>query len=203
MELPKNNEHIGSNDRTLMTYESHITEYVEGTPHEVTGAMKKWLDATVEGLSTDDRILEIGSAFGRDADYLEGQGYTVECTDATRGFVDLLKKANFNAREFNIIKDDIDESYDLILANAVFLHFTPEELAGVLRKTHDALNDGGRLSFTIAEGEGTHWSDRKVGGMRYFCHWQQDDLKRELQVAGFSAADIEGGEGWLHVIAEK
>lgn len=41
------------------------------------------------------RKLEIGSAFGRDAGYLERKGHSVECTDATQAFVDLLNKANF------------------------------------------------------------------------------------------------------------
>ncbi|MCA9337963.1 methyltransferase domain-containing protein [Candidatus Saccharibacteria bacterium] len=203
MEFLSGHEDMSNNDRTLATYERRAAEYVEGTQHEVSGAFKEWLDATIENLSTDARILEIGSAFGRDADYLEGKGYSVECTDATQAFVDLLNKANFGARKLNVIKDEIDGNYDLILANAVFLHFTREELAGVLGKTHAALNEGGRLGFTIAEGDGEEWSDRKVGEMRYFCRWRKDELANELNAAGFANIDIVNSEGWLHVIADK
>lgn len=197
------------NQQTLQAYENHVPEYINnGTPHEVDGAVKEWIDAATENLTADSRILEIGSAFGRDAAYLQGKGLTVECTDATKAFVDLLNQKGFDARELNAITDDLGGPYDLILANAVLLHFTREETAQVIRKAYGALNKGGTLAFTVKQGEGEEWTDQKLGAPRYFCYWTADQLAPVLEDAGFSDTKVIGDAEtntftWVQVIATK
>ena len=91
-----------TNNRTVESYNVHIQEYIDGTPHEVSGGDKDWLDGLLADVSKDARILELGSAFGRDAEYLAGLGYAVECTDATSAFVDLLQQKGFDAKVLNL-----------------------------------------------------------------------------------------------------
>ena len=197
-----------SNNRTIESYNGHIQEYIDGTPQEVSGVVKEWLDKSLADLPKDARILELGSAFGRDATYLQSMGFTVECTDATPSFVDLLREQGFNARLLNAITDDLPQGLDYVLANAVLLHFTREETAQVLSKVHASLNEGGRFAFTLKEGEGEEWSEAKLGVPRYFCYWTQEQVSQYLSDAGFDDVDITGdaetkNATWLQVVAKK
>src|SRR6185295_18833198 len=156
-------DEMSSNDVTLQSYERAISEYISGTPHEVYGSVKSWIDATLKLLPEHARIIEIGSAFGRDANYIESHGFTVERTDATEGFISLLQAMGHTVRRFNVLKDEFAAHYDLVFANAVFLHFTQEEIATVLGKVHAGLNERGILAFSVKKGEGEGWSTVKIG----------------------------------------
>ena len=187
------------NNFTLEAYESGIEAYVNGTPSAVTGAVKTWIDKTLSLVPTQARIMEIGSAFGRDAHYIESKGYLVERTDATRGFVDLLEKEGYSARLFSILTNPFTATYDLVFANAVFL----QELHQVLDKIHCALSDGGYLSFSVKEGVGVEWTSVKVGNPRYFCYWQADALHSMLEAHGFTVLEIFSMENFIYIIAKK
>lgn len=197
-----------TNTTTLQSYEDHVQEYIDGTPQTVDGVVKEWLDTAVDGLPKDAHILEFGSAFGRDAKYLQSLGYAVECTDATEAFVELLQQEGFNARKLNAITDPIDNSYDLVLANAVLLHFTRDETTQVLQKVHSALREGGTFAFTLKQGEGEKWTQDKLGAPRYFCYWTKDQISQLLTDSGYSNIHIQGDREtknftWLHIIANK
>jgi len=197
-----------TNNKTIESYNGHVQEYIDGTPQEVSGIVKEWLDKSLSGLPVEARILEFGSAFGRDADYLQSMGYKVECTDATPSFVELLQQKGFNARQLNVITDDLPHGLDFVLANAVLLHFTREETAQVLNKVHASLNDNGRFAFTLKEGDGETWSEAKLGVPRYFCYWTEEQISQYLSDAGFEDVDITGdaetkNATWLQVIARK
>lgn len=197
-----------ANNRTIESYDGHVQEYIDGTPQEVSGEVKEWLDKSLTDLPKEAQILEFGSAFGRDATYLQSMGYAVECTDATSSFVDLLQAKGFNARQLNAITDDLPQGLDYVLANAVLLHLTREETAQVLSKIHASLNEGGRFAFTLKDGEGEEWSEAKLGAPRYFCYWTQEQIGQYLSDAGFDNVDITGGvetknATWLQVIAKK
>lgn len=196
-----------TNSRTLESYNEHIQEYIDGTPQVVSGDVQRWIDASLQGLPLDAKIIEVGTAFGRDASYIENQGYKVERTDATEGFVDWLNQNGHPARVFNLISDDFDNNYDLVFADAVLLHFTREEVETVLAKIHKALNDGGRFAFSLKQGDGEGWSEEKLGAPRYFCYWTQEQIEQVLSKTGYSSFEVtDGGSGhnnakWLHIIA--
>lgn len=200
---------MSNNQETLSSYEMHVDEYINGTPGEVVGDVKVWIDATLQGLPSDVRILELGSAFGRDAAYIESLGYSVQRTDATQGFVDYLRKQGYVANLLNAITNELPASYDLIFADAVLLHFTPEDMKIVLGKVFQALNDDGRFSFSLKQGEGEEWSNAKLGAPRYFCYWKQDDIIELMKKVGFDTIEVSTGSlgrtnsEWLHIIAKK
>ncbi|MBB4197421.1 hypothetical protein CCR94_12480 [Rhodoblastus sphagnicola] len=180
----------GANEATLRAYDDHVRAYVEGTAHEVGGAPRDWIDRALDGLPATARIIEIGSAFGRDAAYVASKNFAVECTDAASGFVAELRARGFDARQFNLLTDDFGATYDLILANAVLLHFNREDLPRVLAKARAALNPGGRLAFSLKGGEGEGWSSAKLGAPRYFCYWRAEPLAALLAGAGFARWSI-------------
>lgn len=194
---------MGNNSTTLATYADHVTEYIQGTPQEVSGMTKQWLDTIMSRITPSDRIFELGSAFGRDAAYFQSKGYRVECTDAVPEFVSLLLSSGFNARLCNALTDDFGNGYGLVFANAVFLHFSPEELELVLSKVHSCLVSEGLLAFSVKAGEGHEWSEEKVGAPRYFQYWQEQPLIQIVEKNRFIVDSIQHDGKWLFVIAKK
>jgi SAM-dependent methyltransferase len=200
-----------TNPTTVQSYDDHIQEYIDGTPQTVEGFVQEWIDRALEGLPTDAKILELGSAFGRDANYIESKGFRVERTDVTPGFVTLLQEQGHAARLLNAITDDFGSGYDLIFADAVLLHFTREETRSVIAKAYGALSEHGRLAFTVKYGEGETWSDEKLGAPRFFCYWTKETMQPLLETAGFASINIRddftatvGSKAkWVQVIADK
>jgi SAM-dependent methyltransferase len=198
-----------SNNQTIDAYQAHVQEYIDGTPQQVDGVVKEWMDSALKGLPANADILEFGSAFGRDTEYIQSKGFKVNSTDATPAFVELLQKKGYDARVLNAITDDLGGPYDLVIANAVLLHFTREETEQVLAKVLAALKDGGRFAFTLKQGEGETWEDGKLGAPRYFCFWQEQQIADLLKKVGYSQVNVSGDKAtrnnttWVQVIAYK
>lgn len=197
---------MNSNDKTLTSYNHHVQEYIDGTPQQASGVVKDWIDQTLSLLPPGGRVLELGSAFGRDATYMEAKGFRVERTDAAVSFVDLLEAEGHEARVLNAITDELGDDFDLIFANAVFLHLTPTEFERTLIKCLNALKPGGVLAFTLKQGKGEEWSEAKLNAPRYFCYWTSERLTELLGQTGFKIVSMEGDKktknaDWLQVIA--
>ena len=197
-----------TNNRTVESYNAHIQEYIDGTSHEVLGIYKDWLDGSLADVPKDARILEFGSAFGRDAKYLAGLGYTVECTDTTPAFVDLLQQKGFDAKVLNAITDELPQGLDFVLANAVLPHFNRDEAVLVIKKVFDSLNTNGKFAFTLKQGEGEGWSEEKLGAPRFFCYWTESQIREVLESIGFGDIEISDDKvatnaTWLQIVARK
>lgn len=191
------------NEKTLETYEKSVQAYVEGTANVTTGYYKEWIDQVLSALNSRARIFEIGSGFGRDAAYIASCGYTIECSDAVPGFIEILQERGLPVRSFNVLTDEFNSKYDCIFAAAVLLHFAPEQLHVILEKTYAGLNSGGILACTVKEGTGSEWSNAKVGAPRYFCYWQPENLQKVLEAAKFSITSLVSMDGWIYIIAKK
>jgi SAM-dependent methyltransferase len=200
-----------TNDTTVQSYDAHIQDYIDGTPQLVEGFLQGWIDKVLADLPRDAKILEIGSAFGRDADYIEGRGYKVERTDVTSGFVRLLQEKGHEARLLNALVDDLGGGYDLLFADAVLLHFTRDETKSVIDKAYSALSNNGRFAFSLKNGEGEEWSDTKLNAPRYFCYWTKETIQPLLEQAGFTSlqitddctATVGSKAEWIHIVAVK
>lgn len=196
-----------TNERTVAAYNAHVQGYVDNTPHEISRTAREWLDTSLDGLSHDARILEIGSGFGHDAAYIEQKGYSVERTDVTLGFVDLLRSQGHDARQLNVLTDEISGSYDLVIADAVFHHLKHEEAATASRNVLGALGIGGRFAVSLRVGLPEGWSDEKLGVPRYFTHWERPGIEEVIKGAGFTSIVATDGHKvnfpWLHLIAQK
>lgn len=196
------------NSRTLKSYQDKVEEYVEGTP-AIDDTIKAWIDESLKLKPANGAILEVGSGFGRDAEYIREKGFDIECSDAVPNFVALLKEKGFSVRNLNLLTDDIGDDYGMILADAVLLHFTPEECAQVIKKIHDALSDKGIFALRMKQGDGPKWSDEKLGEPRYFYYWQPNELKSLLQDCGFdwlgmtTSYKSHNDTNWMHIITKK
>lgn len=197
------------NSITIETYNQNIQKYIDATPAMDPGT-EAWLNALLDKVTPQDTLLELGSGGGhRDATFITQKGYTLECSDATPAFVEYLKENGFNARLLNAITDDYGTGYAAIVADAVLLHFTPEEVVQVLGRVRDALTPHGYFAFTVKQGDGNEWTNGKLDAPRYFTYWQIDKLKDVLQENGFTvvytANDGESADRktWIRIIAQK
>jgi SAM-dependent methyltransferase len=200
------------NEKTLNVYEAMIAESIAySNSFQAAPELIKWLDASLEGLAFQARILEIGSSSGRDATYIRARGYKVTCSDALSGFVDHLKQQGHDALQLNLLTDPIAQIYDLIIAAAVLVHFTRAETEDALTKIFNALSDQGRLSLTLKIGIGEEWAAKNRRDMppRYFSYWQEDDIRLILAQVGFRKIYIEHSltpvhpDAWLFIRAIK
>jgi 2-polyprenyl-3-methyl-5-hydroxy-6-metoxy-1,4-benzoquinol methylase len=196
-----------TNARTLAAYEEHVTEYLAADSPDLSPYVTEWLDVVVSPY-TQARILEIGSGPGTIADHLISLGHQVDLTDATQAFIENLRARGHHAQNFNVLTDPVPEGYDVILANAVFLHLTHEQFVDTLHRLLSRLSGGGRLAFTLKQGDGEEWSTAKLGTPRYFCYWQPEPLRAALVATGFGTVRITrwtapSGQKWLAAIADS
>lgn len=196
------------NSLTLQSYQNKTQEYIDGTP-PADDTLKAWIDDCLGLIPKHGQILEIGSGFGRDAEYIKQRGFDIECSDAVPNFVEALKSRGFKTRLLNVLEDNIEGTYDMVFADAVLLHFTPEEAAQVTRKIYSALNNAGIFALRVKRGDGAAWSDAKLGEPRYFCYWQPESLKEMLGRCGFECLNMaahhtdHNNADWIGVIARK
>jgi 2-polyprenyl-3-methyl-5-hydroxy-6-metoxy-1,4-benzoquinol methylase len=198
-----------TNKMTIEAYEAGIDQYIQNTPNKRGAVVEDWIDKSIAGLPLDAKILEVGSAYGRDAKIIEEKGYRVEKTDATQGFVSILQQDDPTAHHLNILTDPIETGYNLIIANAVLLHFTVEETKSVAHKILQALTENGTFAFTVKVGKGEAWQDNKGMGRRYFKYWSKEDIVSLLSDVGYTNinawVDSSDGTGvsWIMIIAKK
>ncbi len=196
------------NDKTLQSYESNINQYNSAAVPKVWGSVKEWLDISLSMLPTKAHILEIGSAHGRDADYMESQGYKVDRTDAAKGFVDYQIKEGHKARVLNVLTDDFGGPFEMVYANAVLLHFNVEQVELILKKVRQSLKSNGIFAFSVKIGDGSNWSDSKIGAPRFFTYWREKPLRQLIEKSGYIIEYFEEGttghnkSDWYHVIAK-
>lgn len=157
--------------------------------------VKDWIDTVLTLLVAPHRILEIGSANGRDADYIESRGYTVERTDAVTGFVELLQLHGHQARRLNALTDDFGGPYELIFADAVFVHFTSFELMRILASVRRSLSPNGLLAFSLKEGDGSELKIIKLTAPRFFQYWKEDAMHALLAECGYKVVSFKKFRG--------
>lgn len=202
---------MNSNSETLQTYENDPMAYISNTPKILQGEFRDFADQVRFATPVDGEILELGSASGRDADYLQSHGHKkVIRTDATQAFVDHMNGVNKDGKRpaypFNILTDELPNSdFDTVLANAVMVHFTRGECAEALERVALMLKPDGVFAFSLKIGEGEEWSDHKMDAPRYFNYWQPEELVKLVEASGYDLIDVDATTDgkWLFVIARK
>lgn len=198
------------NEHTSRVYENTVHHYLSTTPRVVEGDMKRWINQTVHGLKADARILEVGTGSGRDADYIESLGLSVQRTDKTVGFVRKLRERGFVASQLDAVTDPFPAELDLVFANAVVCHFDKHQFRQFLRNAEIALVAGGRLSFSTKKAKRyAIESQSRLGPPRPFSSWPLDELVTFVEQAGFEvewtleSGGLKSRSRWLNIVAVK
>lgn len=205
--------------RTLEFYNKHAALYCSrgeqynADARGIKDNEARWdfLRKSLERLPKNAKMFEIGSGDGVDAKLINSLGYNIQTSDAAESFLLVLKTNGFAPVKFNVIDDDFPDSYDYILANAVFVHLTKPEVRATIRKVYDALNKGGRFVVTFKQrfDKDNEWKANIPGTTegRFFSYWGIDEARIMLEDAGFKVIDCLDNDSlrasWLNFFAQK
>ncbi len=195
----------GANAETLQTYESRADLYRDTSRAPQDGWLMDFFDRIVGSLPPGARVLELGSATGANARVLAGKGLQVHPSDATRSFLEMMRADGLDPAALNALTNDLGGPWEAVVAFAVFLHFSPDELARVLTKVRHGIGAGGVLAITVKEGDGSAWSEHKLGLPRHFTYWRSRLLQELLEANGWRVESLDCRQGhrdrWLLVLA--
>jgi SAM-dependent methyltransferase len=166
-----------------------------------------FLDRVAAAVGPGGAVLELGSGTGDNARYLTGRGLAVQPSDGAGAFVEAMRRDGLSAMLLDVLRDDLGGPWDAVVAFAVLLHLTAEELAGVLDEVHAAVRPGGLLALSVKEGDGSAWSDHKLGRPRFFTYWRPEPLARLLDEHGWTVDHAErhaaARDDWILVMATR
>lgn len=176
-----------NDDFNRLQYETFFRQYLESNKDHSVGG--KTPDLRVNMLQTflpvGRKVLEIGSGIGGDAEALKKAGYEVTTSDITDGFLEVLKSKGFSPLKLDAKRDFLPSNMDAIYANAVLVHFSPDELSLFLQKAGLSLQKERIFFLSVIKGEGFERSSRARGFERDFHYYNQDNLGILLETAGF------------------
>ena len=181
------------NDITVLAYRNNFDTYIKKTESEVSGELKEWIDDYAKLLPVNGRVFELGSASGRDAEYLQGLGFDVFCTDIVDEALTSLAEKGFRAEVYDfrdIPKDEWKHAFDGYFANAVLLHAPKHIFEQALLYTHMILKKGGVAMITFKKGMGQEMVLDKLGAPRYFKYHNEETLKEAISKAPFEVISI-------------
>lgn len=168
-----------------------------GKPHDRVELLKKYLPL-------GSTVFEIGSAGGDDATALQDAGYTVIASDFVKLFVDKLKKRGLHTIEFDAKNHELPQNVDAIYANAVFVHFTPEEVGDFLRKAKTHLQNEKIVFMSVIKGEGSERATRTTGFARDFHYHTLQALTKLLEKEGYKILyGSDADPKWIQIICQS
>lgn len=187
-------------------YEANVALYLEsnkdGKIGGLTGPVR--VAKLQRILPVGRKVFEIGSGGGDEASLLIKAGYDVIASDFIEGFVRILETRGLVARTLDAKKDAIASHVDAVYANAVFVHFSPDELLAFLKRTRPLLSNERLIYFTVIKGEGHKRESRSRGFERDFYYYSTEQLREILRHADYTIESLEEVDDakWIQVIAK-
>ena len=214
------------NRKTLEVYEQAAKLYLENNiKHDDLDPKKaqlkrarldEFIKTAFAPLPEHARIFEIGSADGENARYLSSLGYDVTASDVATDFLAMLVNAGQKTLKFNVLEDELVQTYHGFFCWRVFVHFTPEDILATLKKTYAALEPGGRFVFNVINREvkdvDQEWVDFEgvyhMGVERYFHYYRESEIRDLIAQTGYHIVDqhldgISQDNKWLVFVLEK
>ena len=195
-------------EETIKTYQENFDKYVARTVTEPSGEFKEWMDQFLSHIPEGGKILEIGSATGRDARYFRSLGYSVFCTDVVPQALSTLANDGFETSIYDF-RDDPPKAwigqFDGFFANAVLLHAPEQVFEKALANILEILKKDSVAAFSLKTGEGDEVSFEKMGSPRYFLYHNREELEDKLKKLPFEIVRLAlvDRDKWLHTIIAK
>ena len=153
----------------------NIQKYITNAKKEIEGSHKEWIDDLLLRLSKGGTIFEVGSATGRDADYMENMNpeITVIRSDKETEFIEHIKRVGKEAIIFDILKDRFNHNtkYTSFYSHMVINHFTLEEVSHVLSTTKLAVEKNGYISISFPLGDNSTLVEWNSIAGNIFCRY--------------------------------
>ncbi|MBI9076693.1 MAG: class I SAM-dependent methyltransferase [Desulfatibacillum sp.] len=140
------------------TYSKHASQYAAAyelaSPEEVHAS---WLHLIPKARS---RVLDVGAGSGRDAAWLASKGHHVTAVEPSKAMRETARKLHpdSSVRWINDALPALDTvhalkiKFDLILANAVWIHVSPPDRTRAMASLASLLEDNGVLIITLRHG---------------------------------------------------
>lgn len=195
---------VSENEMTKQTYELWVNQYVDNTINIVTGETKEWIDDVLRYINLDDSILEVGSWAWRDAKYIESLWYTIQRSDWTYAFVEYLQSLWYDCEYVDLMNNSYQKRFNLIFANAVFLHFTDEDLHSIFETIKQNIMPQWFIAFSVKKWIWSEWSEWKMNAPRFFNYWQEKELILFVEWHWWNVLSTTSSHGdkWIRIIAQ-
>lgn len=136
------------------------------------------------------KVLDVGSAGGRDSKVFARRGFQVVGIDASDVFV---KEAEKYSPRVKFLRKDLRSitfpaySFDGIWANAVLMHLKRNELARVLKNFYRILKSGGIVHVAVKQGRGSRLVKEILSQDRgrFFTFFTKKEIEALLCKVGF------------------
>ncbi len=202
----RNDDSENLNDMTVRSYQEHFQEYVANTPQEFSDPeFKNWIDSFVDALPQGARILELGSASGRDARYVRSKGIDVLCTDVIPEALEALEHDGFKTARYDF-RDPFPKewlgAFDGLFANAVLLHAPEDIFQRILKDMRSVVKKNGIIGFSLLNGTNEEVTTRRISAPRYFNYHTLEELEKMLPTFGYEILWLRHAENmkWIQVI---
>lgn len=211
------------NKKTLEAYQSNAYRYLENN-HKIDKELwnksllnvKQFMKNILFNIPKDGKILEVGSADGELASYINSLGYDITASDIADDFIKEIAKKNLEPIKLNLLEDRIKDKYDCIICWKVFVHFTDTDALKALKKIYNALDDNGIVVFNLISGDQKEskeeWidfpDDYSIGANRYFRYYLKDDMDSIINKTKFNILEYKEEMGiekikWLIYVLKK
>lgn len=194
------------NRRTVEAYTAYADRYAEETRDSHFGSRDEALDFFMTRLKPGDRVLEVASGPGWDADLMEGRGLTVRRTDVSDGFIEVQAKRGKRVEPLDVIADDLGGPYHGLVALYMIQHIPRELVDDVIARMAAALVPGGLLLFSYQLGDGER-VDAETTGDYHIVMWPRDEMdalfvRHGLEIVWDKTED--GNEAcWVTLVAQR
>jgi len=187
-------------DITVAAYNQDLSSYQAKLPPDE--VVEKTIDHIIPYLDKQHPILEIGSGTGRDADYLEKNGFQVIRTEVANSFISFQQSKGKKISSYNVLLQTYTPPQHAILMNGVFVHFTENEAEQALNNCYKSLEKNGYLCINTKEGN----TEELVTNMaipRFMKKWPKEKLTTLIQKADLTIIETklsDDGEWRIYIL---
>lgn len=176
------------NHKTIESYDKCAERFVK--KYFDLGLFKDSVQHFSNLLKEESSILDLGCGPGNVAKFLmdQGKGYKILGVDLS---TEMLKLAHQNAPCAEYLRADIRDlklkrKFDAVIASFCMIHLEDDEAIGLLRKTHELLNDQGYLYLSFMSGgipgpDKASFSEEEM----FFNYFSPVKIEKELLNLGY------------------
>jgi SAM-dependent methyltransferase len=155
----------------------------------------EWLEKFVSQVQPGGKILDVGSASGRDSAWFVSHGFDVVGIDISESLVEMATKAVPNAH-FDVMNmmdvDFRDDSFDGIWCSCVLLHVPRADAPRTIQKMASKLRHDGLFYVLVKEGntEGLEEDHRYGNAVKFSSYFEASEIRTMLKDAGLEILEI-------------
>lgn len=175
------------------------------------------LQVDLSQLKAKAKVLEIGCGSGRDAAALVNAGFEVTAIDGSQKMLEqaLAYHPELAGRlllhQLPMPLPFEPEGFDAVIALAVLLHLTKDEIVGTLKEVHRVLTSSGQLIYSVNTARPGLDEDGVDSDGRYFTVMSRAEWEVINKAAGFrclevvESEDVIGRDGvkWISFVLAK